>query len=245
MSVGPFWRYFGGKWRAAPIYPAPPKGVTIVEPFAGAAGYSCRYPDRDVVLVDASADVVETWRWLISATRSDVLALPPTLERGVSVDSLGLAPGATMLLRWWCNNGASSPCRTPSVWASAAGWHAGIRARIAADVAKIRHWRVIHGDYREAPDVDAWWFIDPPYAGPAGSRYPHGSGAIDHTALGAWCRSRRGAVVVCEGAGADWLPFESVGSIKASAGARRAGKSQEVVWTRDCDMARLAQGDLL
>jgi hypothetical protein len=30
----PFWRYYGGKWRAAPRYPAP-RYDTIIEPFAG------------------------------------------------------------------------------------------------------------------------------------------------------------------------------------------------------------------
>ena len=47
----PFIRYYGGKWRAAPLYPAPMHS-TIIEPFAGAAGYSMRYPDRDVILVE-------------------------------------------------------------------------------------------------------------------------------------------------------------------------------------------------
>ena len=37
----PFWRYYGGKYRAAPAYP-PPRLGTIVEPFAGSAGYSLR-----------------------------------------------------------------------------------------------------------------------------------------------------------------------------------------------------------
>jgi len=43
-GLRPFWRYYGGKWRAAPSYPSP-RCETIIEPFAGAAGYSLRYPD--------------------------------------------------------------------------------------------------------------------------------------------------------------------------------------------------------
>ena len=50
-SLRPFWAYYGGKWRAAPRYPRPMHD-TIIEPFAGAAGYSLRYPDRNVVLVE-------------------------------------------------------------------------------------------------------------------------------------------------------------------------------------------------
>lgn len=40
-ALKPFWRYYGGKYRAAPRYPVP-LHRTIVEPFAGAAGYSLR-----------------------------------------------------------------------------------------------------------------------------------------------------------------------------------------------------------
>jgi len=49
----PFWRYYGGKWRAAPRYPAPRHDL-IIEPFAGAAGYAMRYPDQK------SAEVIWT-----------------------------------------------------------------------------------------------------------------------------------------------------------------------------------------
>lgn len=42
MNLKPFFTFYGGKWRAAPHY-APPEFATIVEPFAGAAGYSVRH----------------------------------------------------------------------------------------------------------------------------------------------------------------------------------------------------------
>ena len=65
-GLRPFWCYFGGKWRAAPHYPAPIHS-TIVEPFAGAAGYSTRYPDRQVVLIDKDPVIVGLWRYLTRA----------------------------------------------------------------------------------------------------------------------------------------------------------------------------------
>lgn len=65
---------------------------------------------------------------------------------------------------------------------------------------------MICGDYTDAPDVAATWFIDPPYQ-IAGREYRHDSRAIDYTALGAWCHARRGQVIACENVGADWLPF--------------------------------------
>ena len=57
------------------------------------------------------------------------------------------------------------------------------RARTARDASKVRHWRIIEGDYRDAPDVAATWFVDPPYQD-KGKHYPHGSAGIDFAALG-------------------------------------------------------------
>jgi hypothetical protein len=52
------------------------------------------------------------------------------------------------------------------------GWNARSRERIASQVERIRHWQIVQGDYAKAPDVDATWFIDPPYVGRAGRHYP-------------------------------------------------------------------------
>lgn len=45
-KLKPFFTYFGGKYRIAPRYPKPQYN-TIIEPFAGSAGYSLRYPERE------------------------------------------------------------------------------------------------------------------------------------------------------------------------------------------------------
>jgi site-specific DNA-adenine methylase len=50
-KLKPFFCYYGGKWRAAPHYPAP-EHDRIIEPFAGAAGYSMRYPQKRVALYE-------------------------------------------------------------------------------------------------------------------------------------------------------------------------------------------------
>lgn len=117
MGVKPFFSYFGGKWTLAPRYPKPEHG-TIVEPFAGSAGYAIRYPDREVILVE----------------------------------------------------------RAP----------------------------VIEGDYSAAPDVEATWFVDPPYIG---SRHHYLARVDSLRSLSTWCRTRRGLTIVCEQDGAEWLPF--------------------------------------
>src|SRR5689334_5925034 len=74
-SLKPFWRYYGGKWRAAPRYPTPLHD-TIVEPFAGAAGYSLRYPDRRVILVDAYPVIAGMWRYLIRVSADEIRRIP-------------------------------------------------------------------------------------------------------------------------------------------------------------------------
>ncbi len=90
----------------------------------------------------------------------------------------------------------------------------------------------IEGDYTMAPDVDATWFIDPPYDNAAGENYRHHK--LDRYALAQWCRGRRGQVIVCENEGASWLPFAPLRTFKR--GLRAAGGSREVVWTKGCTM---------
>jgi site-specific DNA-adenine methylase len=69
---GVLWPYYGGKWRAALRYPIPRS--TVVEPFAGAAGYSLRWAQQgfrfDVHLYDLDERVAALWRYLVdSASR--------------------------------------------------------------------------------------------------------------------------------------------------------------------------------
>jgi hypothetical protein len=104
------------------------------------------------------------------------------------------------------------------------------KARIAAQLPKIRHWQLIEGTYDQAPDVEATWFIDPPYEVAGNHQYGPRCQAkdLDFSALGAWCQQRRGQVMVCENVGASWLPFRPfvgmTGSHKASV---------EAIWTND------------
>jgi hypothetical protein len=103
-----------------------------------------------------------------------------------------------------------------------------VKETIAQQLPKIRHWRVRHCSYSDAPLVNATWFIDPPYQR-AGKYYRFNSTGIDYKALSRWCRSRPGQVIVCENRGADWLPFEKLSDVKTT---RANYRSREVVWTR-------------
>lgn len=239
----PFFTFYGGKYRAAPHYPDPQFG-TIVEPFAGAAGYSVRHHARRVILVERDPNVAATWRYLLRVSPAEVLALPD-LAPGQSVDDLAVCPEARLLIGWYCGRGLAAPRKTQSVWISnhisgmygngpspCIAWGSAIRQRIAAQVGYIRHWTIIEGTYRDAPDIEATWFIDPPYA-VAGKHYRFGASTIDYGDLADFCRERQGQVMVCENEGATWLPFRPFRSIKASEGKYGGKVSREALWTNE------------
>lgn len=77
-TLKPFFTYYGGKYRAASRYPKPQPGSVIVEPFAGAAGYSVRnyHPATRVVLNDLDERVAATWKYLTGATSEEIMRLP-------------------------------------------------------------------------------------------------------------------------------------------------------------------------
>lgn len=206
----PFFKYYGAKWKLAPKYPAP-RHDTIVEPFAGAAGYSLLHPDRRVILVEKYPVLAGIWRYLIKATPGEIMRLPD-LRPGQAVDDLEIPQEARWLIGFRINAATATPARRPGKWMreepdSIRFWGPSARAMIAGQVDAIRHWQVIEGEYSAAPHVAATWFVDPPYQG-AGVHYKHGSALIDYAQLGEWCRTRQGEVMVCENIGASWLPFE-------------------------------------
>jgi site-specific DNA-adenine methylase len=49
--TGPLFKWFGSKWLSAKTLPIPICD-TIIEPFAGGAGYSLRYFDKKVILAE-------------------------------------------------------------------------------------------------------------------------------------------------------------------------------------------------
>jgi hypothetical protein len=109
-------------------------------------------------------------------------------------------------------------------------WSATVVERIATQVAGIRHWTISHASYSEIRNEAATWFVDPPYE-IAGKAYRFHD--IDYHQLGGWCQNRIGQTMVCENAGADWLPFRSFRTIKGLEGKRGGRKSEEVIWTND------------
>jgi hypothetical protein len=212
MSLQPFFSYFGSKWRLAPRYPRP-LHETIIEPFAGSAGY---------------------------ASAAEILRLP-LIEPGEKVSDLRCSAEARFLIGFWVNQSSTAPRNQLTMWSPKRRdcfWSRTVRARIASQVDKIRHWQIIEGTYADAPDIEATWFVDPPYE-KMGKFYKEGADNIDFAYLSAWCRSRRGQVMVCENEGATWLPFRP---FHAARSARpRVGEtseqaiSLEAIWTNDAE----------
>lgn len=240
----PLFSYFGGKFRAAAKYPAP-KHAILVEPFAGAAGYASLYPDRHVALFDLDEAIVGIWSYLIHASGAEIRALP-MIGHDQSVDDFAIPQEARWLIGFWLNAAPAAPCKKPSAWMKQTGpgqkrhhargafWSPENRDRIAAEVEKIRHWKVFQASFAQIPNGDATWFVDPPYQ-KAGKSYRHSSKAIDFVALGEWCKERDGQVMVCENDGATWLDFRHFQDQKAMSGVGRSGVSKEVIWTKGCE----------
>lgn len=232
MNLKPFFTFYGGKWRAAPHYP-PPEFTTVVEPFAGSAGYATRHHERRVVLVERDPIIASLWRFLIGAKAADILSIQ-LLRPGETVDDLRCCDEARSLVGFWVNKGSATPKRSQSSWMRSgirpkSFWGEETRARVAGQVGEIGHWRVVEGDCLEvAPDVEATWFVDPPYQGPVGRRYRFSE--VDFTALAGWTRARRGQVIACENEGATWLPFRPWRQVKANESASGGKVSHEAIW---------------
>jgi hypothetical protein len=210
----------------------------VIEPFAGSACYSLHHHARRVVLVDASEVIAGLWSFLIEAKQAEVMAIPdiPIGERSTEQ---GWPQEWEWLAGFWCSKANVRHHYPRSAWGERAQrspmsvWGAAVRERIASQLGAIRHWRVIHGDYTEAPDIEATHFVDPPYQSQPGERrggrYPEQPG--DFEQLGSWCSRRRGQVVVCEATGANWLPFRPLCAVTDQKGAQK----REVVWTSEPD----------
>ncbi|MBC9927288.1 hypothetical protein [Leucobacter sp. cx-169] len=220
-------KFYGAKRRLAPQYPAP-QLRTIVEPFAGAAGYAVhhrRSVDR-VILVERDDRVADLWVHLLGLSTAEILARP-TPTAGEWCDDLLVAFAAGRTTR-------DTPALFRVTERMAARFDPMIR-HLAEVIDDCRHFEVVHGDYRDAPDIEATWFIDPPYQAGAGrwdrtrgGRYTHSNRDIDFSELSDWVQARRGQVIACDQEGADWLPWN--GRIATVASSKRS--YDELYWHR-------------
>lgn len=229
-AMRPFLSFYGAKWRAARLYPAPKYGV-VIEPFAGSAGYSTWWGVPKALLIERDPIIAAVWHYLIKAKASEVRALPLLLP-GQSVDALPIPQEAKWLIGFWINGATSSPRKHLSKWGlihlrkgTANVWSEKKREQLAAQVDHIRDWSIVCDSYETAPNVEGTWFIDPPYQ-VAGVHYKHQ--VTDYLALARFSVARYGQVIVCENEGATWLPFKPFAHWKAAQRGKRGAMTREM-----------------
>jgi site-specific DNA-adenine methylase len=229
--------YYGRKKQLAGYYP-PPQLSTIIEPFAGAAAYSLHsdHWKSNVILIEKDERVAAIWSWLIDeATAKSIIGLPPLKQGERSSEFLHIIHAATKMAFHYQTIKVTAVLER--------NWEISKRI-MARDLHKVKHWKVVCADYTSAPDVEATWFIDPPYMGPPGHGYRWGSNDLDYDALRRWVRRRKGQVICCEGENGDYLPFRPLRDSKGVAGKT----SSEQVWHRPALVAareRPVQLDLI
>ena len=227
MGLRPFFPFYGSKWNTARYYPAPTHDL-VVEPFAGSAGYATFYGCPRVALHDADPVIVGVWDYLMRVTAVEIMALPELPAVGDCVDDYALPQEAKWLIGFWLNRGSAQPKKSRTAYSARTdkaqlNWGRRAKERIARQLPALAGWTATLGPYTGAPSGTATWFVDPPYRD-KGKFYRVPFSAYD--ALGAWCLSRAGQVIVCENVGSTWLPFVPLGSFKAT-----RGRSLEAVCT--------------
>lgn len=224
--------FYGGKRRLARFYP-PPEHSVVVEPFAGSAAYSVHYlvsrkgkrVIEQAILIDKDPRVCAIWERLLAMEPEDLLTHPIPEAGDRTSDFLFMTSACSNRIARTTEMTVTT--RMPVV----------LRRMFKQIAAVLPHVKgrveIINGDYADAPDIEATWFIDPPYhvTGRPQSRgmgYAEGcnSFALDYDMLAAWCQGRRGQTIVCEQQGAVWLPFQHLRPARNSIG----NQTTEVVW---------------
>ena len=228
LKYWPFFTYFGGKWRIATKYPDP-KYKIIIEPFAGSAGYSVKYAHPKVKLYDINEKIVSVWNYLINVKEKEILKLP---EKFKDVRNTSACQEAQWLIGFWLNKGHTQPCYKPSKWMRDkirpnSMWGKAIKYRIISQLSLIRNWTCELKSFEDIPNINATYFIDPPYQR-TGHLYPFKD--IDYDFLSKWCQTRKGQIIVCETSGANWLNFKSLGEFKALEGKKGKKITKEYIW---------------
>jgi site-specific DNA-adenine methylase len=203
--------YYGRKKQIAKYYPVP-NCETIIEPFAGAAAYSAYKNNwkKNVILIEKDEKVFKIWDWLINeATEGEIMNLPELKVGEKSSEFLHIVHAATKMAFHFKTIKVTSVLER--------NWEISKRI-MSQNLHKVKHWQILNEDYKNAPDLEATWFIDPPYKGNAGLGYKYSSKLIDYDELANWALKRKGEVIFCEGKEGDYLPFRPLVDLKGVAG---------------------------
>jgi site-specific DNA-adenine methylase len=213
--------YYGSKSKIVDYYPSP-KYKRIIEPFAGSARYSLKYWQNDVLLVDKYPVIVEVWNYLKNASEADIKGLPK-LDTGQTIDDYDLSNIERKFMGFMVQEGTTGMRRTASYFA--------VKRMdekfdfIIKNLHKIKHWEIKLGSYDELENVEATWFIDPPYEF-GGHEYKCSNKNIDFDKLAEWCKERNGQAIVCENTKATWLPFKPMVEMQGA-----MFKTTEAIWS--------------
>lgn len=203
--------YYGAKNLLSRYYPIP-KYELIIEPFAGSGAYSCYHlynnPNTRTILIDKNDDVAQTWDFLLSCSENDIINYKTPKIDEYAYD---------FLIKTCSASNAASKCLKMK-YSSRISRVFEIQKRRILNLLFIRERiRFIHGDYRDLENIEATWFVDPPYQVKQKTKtiFQNGDGyakncdssSIDFDDLSDYCLSRAGQLIVCEKEGADWLPF--------------------------------------
>jgi len=228
--------YYGSKGKIVDYYP-PPKNKIVIEPFAGSARYALKYWKNDVVINEKYDVVFKVWKYLQKCEIADINNLPK-IEDGKTLNDYEFdCIEAKWLMGFCIKGGSNSPRITPSEKGFGGGYMHQLE-NIKKHLHKIKHWQITNLDYSELENLEATWFIDPPYEF-GGEHYVESTKNIDFAKLGEWCKSRNGQVIVCENTKATWLPFKPMKEMQGS-----QHKTTEAIWSNiptnyDCEQILL------
>jgi site-specific DNA-adenine methylase len=215
------WSYYGSKSKIINKYPEPIYD-TLIEPFAGTARYAYKYWQKNVVLYDLFPDIINIWKYLQNAKPEDILSLPNVAYKEDIRKYTQLSETERLLIGYCINRGSATRRNIAQKFND---WDKD-KIRIANDLYKIKHWKIVLGSYNEIENNDATWFIDPPYQY-GGDRYKFNNKNIDYAKLSEWCRERKGQVIVCENSKSDWMDFKPLISLHG-----QRHETTEVIWCR-------------
>jgi hypothetical protein len=221
--------YLGRKGRLASSYEEPQYDL-VIEPFAGSMAYSLHWRPRAAIGLEANGFVVQLWRQLCGMSVSDIKTMQPPHIGTYTTD-----------LYWMLTSSSATALKAKGLTMNEFMYERALSQQ-QMTIREHNYTRnsilYIHDDYREAPDVAATWFIDPPYSGVNGGYHPEYS-TLDYEELAMWCLDRKGQLIVCEDNNGWWLPFKphrNSRGVRASKGVER--KNAEFVWTSETRLCR-------
>jgi hypothetical protein len=223
--------YYGSKNKIAKYYPKP-KYNLIIEPFAGTASYSLLYYTNEVLLNDKYEKIFSIWNWLINSADKNFIMENSNFFVRQDISVMDFPEPYKNLVGFCINRGSIAPknivqkwsCQVKSnpEWASTTYYKLN---KIAESLDTIRHWKIQNLDYKDLDNIEATWFIDPPYQ-VGGNLYVENH--INYEELREFCLTRKGQVIVCENSKANWLDFKPLVEITG-----QSKKSLEMIWTNE------------